>query len=95
MKPQNSKAGPGDEFIELETSLWDNDSKYHITALIPEVSEEKIRIDLEYNHLIISATNSLRNYKSEILLPDAATFADKRFENGTLLITLNKVKHTG
>ncbi len=95
MKPRDLLSGSGSEFIELETSLWDNDTKYHITALIPDVSEEKIRIDLEHNHLIISATNTVRSYKSEILLPEAATFADKRFENGTLQITLNKVTHTG
>jgi HSP20 family molecular chaperone IbpA len=92
MSPEKEKKQPGDETIELVTSLWNGDKKYHIIAEIPGISEEKIQIDLEQNHLVISALDSGQRYKKEILLSGGARLCAKKCENGILHLTLDKIE---
>ena len=91
MMPEIKTEQSGDEYIEPVTSIWDGGKKYHIVTEIPDVSEEKIRIDLEHNHLIIYASNSERRYKKEIIISDQVRLGTKKFNDGILQITLDKI----
>lgn len=92
MRTEKKKTQSGDEIVELVTSLWNGDKKYHIIAEIPGISEEKIRIDLEQNRLVISASDSEKKYKKEIVLSGGARISTRTCEDGILHLTLDKIE---
>ncbi len=65
-------------------------SSIHITAELPGVSEEMIRIDLDGKVLTISVDGKGRRYREDIGLPFEAGFGRKRFSNGVLELLLEK-----
>jgi len=62
----------------------------HIVAELPGIGEEKIRLDLEDNTLIISAIEKECRYKKSIALPWKARLGTKRFRQGVLELTLER-----
>jgi HSP20 family molecular chaperone IbpA len=78
------------ETIEPVVTLFDEANYIRITAEMPEIREETIRIDLEKSTLFISASGNGRQYKKEIPLPARIRFGNKRFRNGVLELYLEK-----
>jgi HSP20 family protein len=76
--------------IEPETDLFDEGGYLRIIAELPGINEEKIRVVLEKNTLVISALDKERNYRKKILLPCDAIISKKRYLNGILELTLEK-----
>lgn len=79
-----------DDSIEPVTrTRWEGD-RFSIVAELPEMAEEKIRIDLERTILVISAATPERRYRKEIPLPWRARFPRKKFHDGILELSLEK-----
>jgi HSP20 family molecular chaperone IbpA len=66
--------------------------RIQVTAELPGISGEKIRLDLETNTLLISATDGETRYKKKISLPWEARLGKKRFRKGVLELTLEKTE---
>ena len=65
-------------------------TRFTILAEIPDMAEEKIRIDIDEHTVYISADEGERRYRREIILPWRARFAGKRFRKGNLELTLER-----
>lgn len=61
-----------------------------ITADLLGIGEEKVRLDLDGNTIIISATDRDRQVKTSIDLPWEAHLASKKFGSGVLNLTLER-----
>jgi HSP20 family molecular chaperone IbpA len=81
---------PVKKTIEPVVTLSDEGNCILVTAELPEIREEMIRIDLERSTLIISASDNGRLYKKEIPLPVRIRFGTKKFRNGILELFLEK-----
>lgn len=78
---------------EPSVTLSDEGTFLLILTKLPEVIEEKIRINLE-NHstlVTIMASNSSIQYKKEIILPCKVRLSKKRFSDGVLELILEKI----
>lgn len=87
------KTGPA-ETIEPVMTVFDDGKFLHIHTELPDIAEEKIRIDLE-NHstsVTIAASDTERQYKTSITVPCGVRFCKKRFSDGVLELTLEKSK---
>ncbi|MDD1655310.1 MAG: Hsp20/alpha crystallin family protein [Methanomicrobiales archaeon] len=76
---------PGTEYIEEE-------SQVRVVVHLPDVSETKIRIELDNDVLVISATNGGKKYCKEIMLPWTARVVSRKFRNGILELTLERTQ---
>jgi HSP20 family molecular chaperone IbpA len=79
--------------VEPSTKLLDDGKFLHILTELPGVAEEKIKIDVE-NHstsVTIVATDNMKHYKKVIIIPCEVIFSKKRFSEGVLELTLEKV----
>lgn len=80
--------------IEPDTTLFDDGKFLHILTRLPDIAEEKIKIDLE-NHstsVTIAASDTDKQYRTSISVPCEVRFSKKRFANGVLELTLEKNK---
>ena len=80
------------EIAEPVTILHDEGKYYRVIAEFPDISEEKIHIDLEKTLLAISAIQpeSGKKYEKMIALPHEVRLDKKKFQNGILDLTLEK-----
>lgn len=81
------------KIIEPVTKVIDEGRFLRILIELPGIAEEKIKIDLE-NHstsVTIVAVNTVKDFKSVITIPCEVRFSKKRFINGVLEITLEKI----
>jgi HSP20 family molecular chaperone IbpA len=81
--------------IEPVTKVIDEGKFLRILTELPGIVEEKIKIDLE-NHstsVTIFAVNTVKQFKSVITIPCEVRFSKKRFIDGVLEITLEKINH--
>lgn len=81
------------KITEPVTTLLDEGQFLHILTELPGISEEKIRIDLE-NHstsITIIASNAGIQYKKVITIPCDVRFHKKRFFDGVLKLTMEKI----
>lgn len=79
--------------IEPVTTILEDEKFFRILAELPDIEEEKIRIDLE-NHptlITIMASDTTKKFTKEITLPCEIRFCKKRFSNGVLEIILEKI----
>jgi len=80
------------KIIEPVTKLYDTGKFLHILTTLPDIGEEKIKIDLE-NHstsVTIIASDLGKQYKTSISVPCEVSFSKKRFSEGVLEIILEK-----
>jgi len=75
---------------ELLTEIFDEGNYFRIIAELPGISEEKIRIGLEKDTLVISSSDRDRSYIKRISIPFEARLGKKRFQKGILELTLEK-----
>jgi len=78
--------------IEPVTTVFDEGKYLRIVAELPDIAEEKIKIDLE-NHstsVTLVAVNTVRQFRRVITIPCEVRFARKRFSDGVLELTLEK-----
>lgn len=81
------------KIIEPVTTVIDEGKFLRIRTELPGIVEEKIKIDLE-NHstsVTILAVNTVKQFKSVITIPCEVRFSKKRFIDGVLEITLEKI----
>ncbi len=90
MQTGNSKNTDLQEIMEPVTTIYDEGKFIHLILELPGIAEEKIRIDLEKTTITIVASDSSRQYKKVIFIPDEVIFAKKRFSDGKLSLTLEK-----
>jgi HSP20 family molecular chaperone IbpA len=93
MKTKNSKNIKPEKITEPETTFIDEGKFLRIRTKLPGIAEEKIKIALE-NHstsVTIQAVNSVIQYKKVINIPGEVRFNKKRFADGVLELTLEKI----
>lgn len=81
------------KIIKPVTRVIDEGKFLRILTELPGIVEEKIKIDLE-NHsmsVTIVAVNTVKQFKSVITIPCEVRFSKKRFIDGVLEITLEKI----
>jgi len=72
--------------------IIDEGSYLSVVAELPGVEEEKIRINLENNMLTLQWMDStMKSQKKEILLPCKVRLGNKKFQDGILEVTLEKI----
>jgi HSP20 family molecular chaperone IbpA len=78
---------------EPVTTLIEEEKYLRIISNLPDINEEKIRIDLENNISLVTITASDINviYEKKIIIPCDARFLRKQFYDGVLEITLEKM----
>jgi len=88
----SGKEIPLNEIAEAVTTFLDEGKYFRVITEFPDISEEKIHIDLENTMLAISATEpeSGKKYKKMIVLPLKVRLDKKKFQNGILDLTLEK-----
>lgn len=82
------------KIIEPVTTVIDEGKFIRILTELPDIAEEKIKIDLE-NHstsVTIVAVNTVKVFKKVITIPCEVRFSKKRFSDGILELTLEKNK---
>jgi HSP20 family molecular chaperone IbpA len=81
--------------IEPDTTLREDGRFIRITTKLPDIAEEKIRIDIdiEKTTITIIAADSTKIYKKKITLPGDVTITKKRFHDGELHLTIEKKDH--
>ncbi len=82
------------ETIEPVTTIHDEGKFLRILTELPDIAEEKIRINLENSStsITIVAADTIKKYKKVITIPCEVKFSKKRFSNGVLELTLEKAK---
>jgi HSP20 family molecular chaperone IbpA len=77
---------------EPVTTLIEEERYLRIISNLPDINEEKIRIDLENNLSLvtITASNTTVMYQKRIIIPCDARILRKQFYDGVLEITLEK-----
>jgi len=78
------------ETMEPATTLLDGGKFLQISAELPGVHEEMIRIDVEKTIVTIAASDAGKRVKKMITLPCEVNFCMKRFSEGVLTLTLEK-----
>lgn len=94
MGTENSINNKTMKIIEPVTTVIDEEKFVRILTELPDIAEEKIKIDLE-NHstsVTIVAVNTVKLFKKVITIPCEVRFSKKRFSDGILEITLEKNK---
>jgi HSP20 family molecular chaperone IbpA len=94
MGTENSINNKTLKIIEPVTTVIDEGKFVRILTELPDIAEEKIKIDLE-NHstsVTIVAVNTVKLFKKVITIPCEVRFSKKRFSDGILEITLEKNK---
>jgi len=82
---RNNQIGGSDP----QVGIIDDGRQVRISASLPGVSEEQIRIDLEKTTLTLSISGD-RKMKRVIRIPDGARLFKKKFTEGSLEIVLEK-----
>ena len=79
---------------DLTSRLVDEGRFVRIITELPDISEEKIKIDLEMcsSSVTISANHEGIQYKTEITIPCEVRFSKKSFSDGILEILLEKIQ---
>jgi HSP20 family molecular chaperone IbpA len=79
--------------IEPATTLVDDGKSLRILTELPGIAEDKIKIDFENHSTIVTivASDSVKQYKKVITIPCEVCFSKKRFSNGVLELTLEKI----
>jgi len=92
MRTGNSKKNRPPITIEPATTLFDDGKFLRILTELPDIAEEKIKIDLENSStsVTIMATDTNKQYKKSITVPCEVRFSKKRFSDGVLELTLEK-----
>ncbi|WP_319578308.1 hypothetical protein [uncultured Methanospirillum sp.] len=77
---------------EPSMRLIDEETSVRILTVLPDIDEEKIRIDLENNSSLvtITASGARVQYQKTIVIPCNVRFLKKRFYDGVLEIILEK-----
>jgi HSP20 family molecular chaperone IbpA len=93
MKTENAKNIKPKKTVEPETTFIDDGKFLRIRTELPGIPEEKIKIVLENRStsVTILAVNSVIQYKKVINIPDEVRFSKKRFVDGVLELTLEKI----
>jgi len=93
MKKGNSHNASPLKTIEPVTTVIDEGKFLRILTELPGISEEKIKIDLENQttSVTILGMNTLKQYKKMISIPCEVRFIKKRFSDGVLELTLEKM----
>ncbi|MFA5268850.1 MAG: hypothetical protein WC379_12840 [Methanoregula sp.] len=92
MRSGNPKHHKTQKTIEPVTTVIDEGKFLRIISELPDIAEEKIKIDLE-NHstsVTIVANNTVSQFKRVITIPCEVRFSKKRFSDGVLELTLEK-----
>jgi len=92
MGKKNVKTTQPLKIIEPVTKVIEEGRFFRILTELPDIAEEKIKIDLE-NHatsVTIVAVNTVKEFKKVITIPCEVRFTKKRFSDGILEITLEK-----
>jgi HSP20 family molecular chaperone IbpA len=90
MAAERKRKKPVNEDIEPVTDIADLGTYFCVTAELPEVVEEKIRVDLDGTFLTIFASHDGKRYKKTIVIPGEVRFGKKKFRHGVLHIILEK-----
>jgi HSP20 family molecular chaperone IbpA len=91
MWEENSRNTGMVKTIEPATTLTEENKTLRIRTELPGIAEEKIRIDLDKNSVIIRASDSVKQYKKVITMPFEIKFSKKRFSDGVLELILEKI----
>jgi HSP20 family molecular chaperone IbpA len=94
MQTGNSQDTRPIKTIEPATTLIDEGKFLRILTELPGIAEEKIKIDLENQStsVTIVASDTVFQYKKVITIPCEVRFSKKRFSNGVLELTLEKME---
>ncbi|PWR73715.1 Hsp20/alpha crystallin family protein [Methanospirillum lacunae] len=81
-----------DTITEPFTTLIDEEIFLRILTILPDIDEEKIRIDLENNEslITITASGTRVQFQKKIVIPCDVRLLKKRFSDGVLEIILEK-----
>ncbi len=72
--------------------IVDEGNYFSVVADLPGVKEEKIRINLENDLLTLEWLDpKMKSWKREIPLPCRVSLGNKKFQNGTLELSLEKI----
>ena len=90
MKEKYSKNTGSGKTLEPVITLLDEGKFIRIIAELPDVFEEKIRIDLEKTSVTIVASDTVKQFRKVITVPCEVRFSRKRFSDGILELILEK-----
>jgi HSP20 family molecular chaperone IbpA len=90
MAAERKRKTPVNVDIEPVTNIVDQGMYFCVTAELPGVVEEKIRVDLDGTFLTIFASQDGKPYKKTIVIPGEVRFGRKTFRQGVLHIILEK-----
>ncbi len=92
MRTKDMKKEDPIETIEPATTIFDDGKYLHIHTKLPDIAEEKIKIDLDDHStsVTIAASNTEKQYLTSITVPCEVRFSKKRFAEGVLELTLEK-----
>jgi len=92
MRTGTTKKNKNKKTIEPATTLFDEGKFLRIVTKLPDMAEEKIKIDLENSStsVTIIASDTEKQYKKSISVPCEVRFSKKRFSDGVLELTLEK-----
>jgi HSP20 family molecular chaperone IbpA len=92
MRTGNSRITRYPVTIEPATTLFDDGKFLRILTELPNIAEEKIKIDLENSttSVTIVATDHDKQYKKSFTVPCEVRISKKRFTDGVLELTLEK-----
>jgi HSP20 family molecular chaperone IbpA len=91
MGTSGSRDTPAGKFMEPATECTEENNRICLVVNLPGVSEMKIRIELDNQFLIISASNGDKEYRKEITLPWNARIVRKKFRDGVLELILERI----
>jgi len=92
MRTGNSTYAGPIETLEPESTIVDEGKFLRILTELPDIAEEKIKIDLETSSTTVTifALNHVKQYRKVITVPYEVRFSKKRFSDGVLELTLEK-----
>jgi len=92
MRTNDKKKEDPIETIEPATTVFDDGKFFHIHTELPDVAEEKIKIDLDDHStsVTIAASSADKQYLISITAPWEVRFSKKRFAEGVLELILEK-----
>ncbi len=90
MKKPDETRHPASKAADVAFRLSVDGDRIYILADLPGISDEKIRLDLEAQTLIITAADGDTLYRKKISLPWTARLGKKKFRKGILELTLEK-----
>jgi HSP20 family molecular chaperone IbpA len=91
MRTGDSKKSRVIKSEEPATTFIDEGKFLRILAELPGIAEEKIKIDLEKTTITIVASDTVKQYKKVIEIPCEVRFSKKRFSDGILELSLEKI----